>query len=364
MSESAKVDRVGQKANSLAIVAAGLCCSLGYRLDAAVSAIRANMDHFQESSFYSSAGVIVNAATLPDDVVGYARLQRWAEFAVRDCASQLSNPACLLDAERTAVIMLAPDEDRPHANKKKYEELAHAVLKQLANELDYESDSSPHVKKHRVVVIAEGRTGIAEGLLKSAGLFVGGEADHVLLIGVDSYLNAADINFYLEEERLMIKGNSNGFIPGEAAAALLLRSVQSTTSGIHIKGVGVGVEPGRCDGSVPSRGQGLSEALRAACTQAKVDPIDLDFRVSDQNGERFYSNDAANAVTRVMLGGPKLTELTLADKIGEVGCASGPSMLAWLYRDMNNATHSPGKIGIAHLSNDNGARCAVVIRKF
>ena len=42
-----------------------------------------------------------------------------------------------------------------------------------------------------------------------------------MICGVDSYLTALTIAHYLAERRLLTPDNPNGFIPGEAAAAIL-----------------------------------------------------------------------------------------------------------------------------------------------
>ena len=57
----------------LHVNAAGLCCSLGYHLDAAVCALRANMDHFRESAFYSQGGDPVQVAWRVAQVRGEPR---------------------------------------------------------------------------------------------------------------------------------------------------------------------------------------------------------------------------------------------------------------------------------------------------
>ena len=113
----------------------------------------------------------------------------------------------------------------------------------------------------------------------------------------------------------------------------------------------MGYEPGRPDGSVPSRAQGLTQAVRNACEQAGVEPGALQFRLSDQNGEQFFSREASNAFTRVLAGEGKLPLMTLADKIGEVGAAAGVSMLAWLQRDMTHGSFNRGSLGLLHLAN-------------
>lgn len=50
----------------LGIRAAGLCCAVGYHLRAASCALRANMDHFQESEFQSRLGDPILVARLPE----------------------------------------------------------------------------------------------------------------------------------------------------------------------------------------------------------------------------------------------------------------------------------------------------------
>ncbi|MDQ1833212.1 hypothetical protein [Massilia scottii] len=322
--------------------------------------MRANMDHFQASGFFTPSSDRINVACLPDALFGTERLARWVEFVLRDCASGMADPASLYCARRTAVIVLAPGTARTHADPAAYGGIVRDVLERLRDE----HDEAPRLASdaHRIKVLSQDRTGLGEALLHSARLLGGEEAEQVVVLGVDSYLNAGDINAALRDERLFVPGNSNGFVPGEAAAAIVLRPAAADAPGLHIKGVGQAHEPGRHDGSVPSRGKGLTEAIRAACKQAKLEPTELAFRISDQNGEQFFSKEAANAITRVTFGGQRLAQLTIADKIGEVGAAAGVAMLAWMLCDMAEPALSPGQLGLLHLANDNGDRCAIILR--
>lgn len=347
---------------SLAVVAAGLCCSLGYELSAAACALRANFDHFRESSFYSLSSDPINTASLPDTIYGQARLQRWVEFAVRDCLRKLESPESLFDGTQTAIIVLGPDETRPGIDTDFYLGLPAIVMAELREEVGIAIDPAS-VDTMRTSVVFEGRTGIATGLVLAAKMLLSREVQQVLILGVDSFLDAANINHYLEEERLFVRGNNNGFIPGEAAAALVIKSTSTTEPGLHIVGIGNAEESGRHDGTVPSRGIGLTQAIRTACGQAKVHPHSVVYRLGDDNGEQFFSRDSANAFTRVMFGGSRPKHLTTADKLGEIGAATGLAMLAWLYQDMSAHQIIPGDIGLLHLSNDNGARCAILLRQ-
>ncbi|MCE3603001.1 hypothetical protein LXA47_05210 [Massilia sp. P8910] len=360
MSTATNGKNKGVRPGSMVVASAGLCCSLGYHLDAAVCAMRANMDHFRESGFFNGASDPIRAASLPDDIFGQDRLQLWIEYAIRDCARHLHEPHSLLDSARTALIVLAPESGRPHASQTDYADMAQAAMSALRAECL----PAGGVDAPAVTLIAQGRSGLTATLLLAARYLAAAEAEQVLLIGVDSYLNAADINDYLAEGRLLVPGNSNGFLPGEAAAALLLRPALSESTGLHVKGAAMADEAGRQDGSVPSRAQGLTQAVRSACEQAGVLPSALSFRLGDQNGEQFYAREAADAFTRVMFGEHELTLLTLADKIGEVGAATGPAMLAWMWREMAHPTLSPGNVGVVHLANDDGQRSAVVLQYY
>lgn len=340
-------------ATRLLIESAGLCCALGYNLDAISCALRANIDHFQESQFSTRSGESVRVAALPDAIYGQARLQLWVEHALNDCVRSMSETSMLFDAKRTPIVILSPDSSRVYSDSNVYVD---TILNALATLIP--GDSVPAYRS--VTVVPHGRAGLTEGLKQASAFMVLPGVERVLLISVDSLLNAADINLLLRTVRLLTPGNTDGFLPGEACAVLVLRAAKPETSGTLIQGFGEAYEPGRPDGSVPSRAMGLSQAMRSACAQAELSPTALMFRLSDQNGEQFFSREAANAATRVMVGA-RQTHLTLADKLGEVGAATGPAMLAWLWHDMPRADCGPDSPGLVHLANDDGRRCAAVI---
>lgn len=197
-----------------------------------------------------------------------------------------------------------------------------------------------------------------------------GEPDpvrQVLLVGADSFLDAATIEHYLAENRLLCPDNADGFIPGESAAALLIRLGSARDEGVHITGLGLAREAAQPDGQIPNRATGLTQAIRAALAQARCTPNRLAFRMSDQNGEQFFIREAANAVTRIMLDavsagqpGTGLPVHHIADCVGETGAAAGPLALAYLAELMPIAGEV-GDIGLMHLANDDGARTALVV---
>jgi 3-oxoacyl-[acyl-carrier-protein] synthase-1 len=336
----------------LAVVAAGLCCSVGYHLEAAACALRAGMDHFRQSAFVSPAGHPINVASLPDELFGHDRLQRWVGHAVRDAMRRLPDPHSVFDRKRTAIVVLAADVARAHSDPEATAWLTWDALAALRG------DGTTDLP--RLDVFSQGRAGLAHGLDHAWHMMQARRVEQVLLIGADTHLTAADIGEAIEAGRLFMPGNGDGFIAGEAAAAVVLR-LPEARSEVRIAGYDHAIESGRPDGSVPSRAQGLTQAVRGACAAAGIDPLALEFRLSDQNGEVFFAREAANAFTRVMHGGHKLAHLTLADKIGEVGAAAGPAMLAWLWHGMPR-DDGPGATGVIHLASDRGLRCAAVVR--
>lgn len=332
---------------SMAVRAAGMCCAVGTTLPAAVCAIEAGMDHFQESEFRCNDGSPLLVGRLPElELWGQERLARWTAAAIAECWAQAPE----LDWIDIPTLWLAPEPDRAGCST----EWCMQAYQQALDLLGHRPRSAG--------IMALGRAGLAQGLAHAAQCFsVDPNCRHVLLIGADSLLNAATINHYLLDERLHEPGVPDGFIPGEAAAAVLLELRPKQTPGLHILGYAQAIEPGRIDGSVPSRSQGLTHAIRQALSPAGITFADLCFRFSDQNGESFYARDAANAVTRLLSQGAKPPALlTLADSLGEVGSATGVAMLAVLSRLLPR-WDNPHQHGLVHLANDDGIRSAVVL---
>ena len=332
---------------SLAVVGAGMCCAVGYHRAAASCALRAGMDHFQRSEFIDPASQPLKVARLPvGDLWGPQRLAFIVNQAVMDCARDAGN----IYPKTTALILLAAEQGRPHTEHDRYFEAMEACKKQF--HLEFHESSG---------IMPKGRAGLGSALAAAHRLLREQTVKRVLLVGADSFLNAATIGHYLDRERLKCTDNDNGFIPGEGAGALLLEIANPKSKGLLITGMGRAVEEARLGGDIPNRAQGLTHAIRGACEQAGVAPNQLDFRMTDQNGEQYYAKEAANAYTRIMAeDGVGLPLMHIADSVGETGAAAGPLMLAYLSERMRG-NDSPGDTGLLHLANDDGSRTALVL---
>lgn len=332
----------------LLVKAAGACCAVGYNLAAASCALRAGMDHFQESEFVDRASEPLKVARLPlGDLWGPKRLAQIVRLAVTDCARTAGG----IDPVHTALFLLAAEKGRPHTESGRYHEIFHAVEEECRARFHEAS-----------VIIPKGRAGIADALQHAHRVLAENRVRQVLLVGADSYLSAAVIEHYLGQERLLCSSNSDGFIPGEGAAALLLQLPPANAAGLHVLGLGAAQEQATPAGEVPNRAFGLTQAIRQACAQAGLNTGALDFRLTDLNGEQYFAKEMANACTRVMGDDPDasgLPMLHLADGVGETGAAAPVLALAYLSRTMER-DDGPGSTGLLHFGNDDGRRAALV----
>ncbi len=113
-------------------------------------------------------------------------------------------------------------------------------------------------------VIARGRVSAAVALLNARTLIYQGGHHHVLIAGVDSFLNGPTLAAFEARERLLTSQNSNGFIPGEGAAAVVLAApFASEEPQLACIGLGFGVEKATVEAEdIPLRAEGLTQAVR------------------------------------------------------------------------------------------------------
>jgi len=348
-SQSQRIEaRADLSLHPLVIIGAGMCCAVGTHRAAASCALRAGIDHFQESDFVDHVNQPIRVARLPiEDMWGPQRLALIVAQAVMDCARNAGN----IYTTSTALILLAAEQGRPHTEDERYFEVLAACEKQFRTKFHASSGVMP-----------KGRAGLGAALQSAHRYLCEQTVSRVLLVGADSFLNAATIEHYLAQKRLQCTDNSDGFVPGEGAGALLLELATPHSKGMHIAGLGRAIETATLDGDIPNRAQGLTQAIRDACGQAGIAPKQLNFRMTDQNGEQYYVKEACNAYARIMAeDGVGLPLMHIADCVGETGAAAGPLMLAYLHERMGS-TSSPGNIGLLHLANDDGARTALVLR--
>lgn len=360
--------------HALRVVSAGVCCPLGYDLAAAGPAIAANLDAFTTGGFLTDTGIPIPVAAMPAGRLwGAQRLAHWAAWAVRDCLRSAFPDLTVEELARvaasSALLLLTPTAEMLEERDIEMDRLPQA----LDDLLGWHFSSASRV-------LPLGEAGLAAALDLASALLTHAPQGRVLIVSADSLLDAQLIERMLEEERVRVPGQArDGLTPGEAAGALLLESLQrdatadgaeagrasdATVTDFRLIGWGAAQEAAQWNNDIPNRSQGLTAAVRAALSNAGRSMSEIDYRFSDQNGETFLVRDAANAMTRVMAGadpGRSPTLITLADKLGDVGCAAGVVGLAVLHYLSSKPPFRPGRLGLVHLAQDDGLRCAVVV---
>jgi 3-oxoacyl-[acyl-carrier-protein] synthase-1 len=275
---------------------------------------------------------------------GLEKLARMAALAMEEALVGMARREC----ERTPVILCIAEKTRPGRIDGLEEDLIGRIESLL--EVSFAPDS---------LLIPRGRASVGVALLHARKLLYEQDVEAVLLVAVDSLLTWPTLRALEDQDRLLTPSNSNGFIPGEGAAAVLLRK-PSEQPGLICAGLGFATEHARVDAAEPLRGDGLTLAIRNALADAGCDLHDLDLRITDLSGEQYYFKEAALALARVLRMRKERFDLWHpAECLGETGSTIGPAILA-VALSSSRLKYSPGRGMLLHASADAGERIAIV----
>lgn len=277
---------------------------------------------------------------------GRAKMVGMAAAAIDQCLPSLAN----IPTAEVPLLLCVAEPDRPG----RISGLDDSLLSGVAGALERRFHTASRV-------IAAGRVGGVQALDQASELIAHGRPA-CLVAGVDTYLDAATISGFDRRGRLLSELNSNGFIPGEAAAAALLGSGAEPAPGLVCEGIGFGQERATIESDEPLRADGLVQAIRAAIADAGCTFDELDFRVTDFSGEQYTFKEGALALARAMKRTKREFDVWHpADCIGEVGAAVLPIILG-MVRAACIKGYSPGNGVLVHCGNDDGRRAAMVLR--
>ena len=331
----------------VAILGRGMVTGVGLTAEASCAAIRCAIDNFQETRFIAQGGEWIIGSEVPLDKPwrGIPKLARLLAGPLRECLDQVPDMA----PESIPVLLCVAEEDRP------------GRLEGLGNPLFFEACKLLGVRFHdNSRVIAQGRVGGAVGLHHASRLIHEEGFPRVIVAGVDSYLIAETLRAYDERERLLTPDNSNGFIPGEAGAALLV-GPPDASSEMVCRGFGFAVEKATIDSEEPLRADGMVAALQQALAGAGLTMAQIGYRIADISGEQYAFKEADVAVSRILRDRHEFQDLWHpADCIGEVGAAAVPGMLAVALTAARKG-YAAGDPVLAHSGNDDGRRAALVL---
>jgi 3-oxoacyl-[acyl-carrier-protein] synthase-1 len=321
--------------------------AVGLDAPSACAAMRARLDGFQETRFTAGNGDWLTGAPvpLPRNWVGEKRLAHLAAGAI--CEAFETTPEA---RGQTDLILCLPEEDRPG---RPVGENA-ALLHRIAEIVGVDPRTSTRIVTH-------GRPSGHVALDRARKMIADGEANYVMIAGVDSYLTAASTAYYLSEDRLLTADNPNGFIPGEAAAAILCKRPER--GGFRLFGLGLSRELASIynTADLPLRGEGMTNAYGAAFKETGMEMNRLGYRISDLIGEQYWFKQTALASLRLLRGRHEFQDLwSPGESLGNVGAAVVPLMIgmAWTAARKGYAAGNPVLI---EASNDAGACGAAVL---
>jgi 3-oxoacyl-[acyl-carrier-protein] synthase-1 len=332
----------------VSVLASGMVTAVGLTSAASCAAIRCAIDNFSETRFMDRGGewIIGSQVPLEQPWRGLPKLAHMAAPAIRECLAHVGD----VRPQQIPLLLCVAEKERPGRLAGLDDQLFH----------DIEDELGVHFHPHSGV-IARGRVAGALAVAEARRLIYEERVPFCLIVGTDSFLVAATLASYEEKDRLLTSQNSNGFIPGEAGTAVLIGPPGRTREPeLLCIGLGMGQEKATNDSEEPLRADGLVAAFRAAFAEAGRSIDDLDFRLTDSNGEQYWFKEAALAMTRTLRTRKERFQIWHpADCIGETGAAIGPCTLA-VALAATRKRYAAGPGMLFHFGSDDGERLALV----
>lgn len=331
----------------IAIRRAGLVTSVGLSAAASSAAIRAKLTHPSPTRVTDSRGdwIVAHQVAFDTTCRGLDRLTHLAARVVEEC--MIDEPR--VQWAEIPLLLCVAEPQRPG----RIEGLDDRLFVDLQQRLN--ASFAPES-----AVVAHGRVAAAVALAQAHRLIHEHRHPQVVIAAVDSLIGWATLSRYDRDERLLAPFNSNGFMPGEAAGAVLV-SAASKMAQMQCWGVGFGMEPAHVESGLPLRGDGLTSAIKEALRQAGREMHQINYRVTDLSGEQYYFKEAALALLHTLRQRTESFDLWHpAECIGEVGAAAGIATLV-VATVASQKGYGPGPDVLAHWANDEGQRAAAVL---
>ena len=336
----------------LSIKAYGMVSAVGFNAPASLAAIRAGIRNVNEANLWDAESgeyLAAGKVFLPHWWVGIGKLAELVAPAIHECLLA-AEP---VPADQIPLLLGVAAIDRPFR--------CYNLDEQIIDEVEYRLGSRFHPTSK---VIPRGRISSVVGI-QEAGVHIERHGlQYCIVAGVDSFLQQNVIEAYLEKRRILTPKNSNGFSPGEAGTACLVGPTGKTKKGeLQVISTSIKNEKATIESEEPLRAEGLTEAYRDVFSQAGLSILDMDYRITDLNGEQYKFKEAALTAMRFERK-PKRKLFDLwhpIECIGDVGAAIGPCLFAFALHASHNG-YGVGPTVLLHIGNDNGERAAAIVK--
>lgn len=330
-----------------------MVCPVGLNADAACAAMRAGIANFMELPYRDNRGEPIIGAMVPGldgELLFPDRLLELLTAALQDCIEKSPD----LNWDTVPLLVGLPERERPMGNA--------AALESLIAKTEEALDVRFHPRHSRT--LSSGHVAGFEALRISRDLLKDPNIPACLVCGSDSYVNAGSLLWLDQHWRLKTDENSDGVIPGEAAAAVLVErpSPPGKHAVVEVAGLGFGFEPAGVLVEEPLLGLGLAEAVQTALTEAALGLHEIDFRFSDLTGESYGFKEQTLVVGRLLRARREAIPLWhCGDRIGDTGAAAGICQIVYASQMLASGLLL-GETVLAHGSGLAGNRAAAILR--
>ncbi|TRC93297.1 hypothetical protein FJV76_11850 [Mesorhizobium sp. WSM4303] len=339
----------------LYIAGAGAVTAAGLNAPQTIAAIRAGLSAFEEKILAEPFGAVQIVARIPTH---YQLRHSDGEWLINMAARAIGEAlrTGTVAAEATAILLSPPESFRNHPA---YRDIAPpdfltAVIKAVGQSF------------HSTSRLIDGGAAASISMLDSAvDVIEKHGVQQVLLGGVDSLVNDTDFGRLGQARRLKSQDNAQGLVPGEAAAFVRLTYEPEGKASVHaaIQGIGIAQEKDSVLSDRYSQGRALLGALRDAVAGSGPSEPDIDFVVSNSNGERYSGWEHLIARPRFYRTRREVLPIAYpAMTIGDVGAASG-ALALMLAADSFLKDYAPGPTAMCELASENGLRAAAVVAR-
>ncbi len=334
------------------VVSRGMVCSVGLSAAAACAAMRAGIAGFDELPYSDSQGEPIIGAMVPGLGAERRRSSRLIEM-LSMCLAECLDRMLAVPTRQVPLLVGIAEEGRPGGG----DSLADTIIAETQAKLGL----TFHAGLSRA--LPAGHTAALEGLRIARELLQKSEIPACIVCGVDSYINAHSLLWLDRGRRLKTSINSDGVIPGEAAAAVMVKN-EPPQSGcaLRVAGLGFAEEKAHVMSEDPLLGTGLAKATAQALAEASRQMHEISFRLSDVTGESYGFKEQSLTLSRVLRQGPSALPLWhCADAVGDVGSAAGACHLIRAFEAFAKG-YAPGQWATVYASNVSGPRAAAVLQ--
>lgn len=335
--------------NALHMTCIALASAVGLTPASAAAAMRCGISGLCELTAVDDALEPVVGArvpSIPEDLHGRDRLIELLVQVITDSQAALGTQ---IDIAQLPVLLCTSEIARPGAS-------VHGIVPAMEARLGVRlcRDGTRHLARGHVSCFES--LGLAEAAMQQAG------CGACLVIAADSLIDPRALNWLEKSGRLKTSRRSDGVIPGEGAAVLLVSLEPLSKPCMVLKGIGMAHDDATVLNNIPQMAMGMSAAVAAALEQAGIGMHEVAFRLSDVSGEIHGFEDLALVQSRLMQHTRPSQDLWHpASSVGDCGAASALMQLAWI-EQAHMRRYAPGEYSVAHASSPTGACAAAVLR--